>query len=233
MPRRILAFVVLAVVLAAVFVRLGVWQLDRRDERRALNAVVSARLAEPEVSFAELPRDSTAERRRVLVRGTPDTANEFWIAGRSRNGSPGVYIITPIRLDASDTAVLVNRGWVYAPDAATTELPPWRERLTEYHGYTMALPSNATAPIVKGRALRPMSLEGARLMVPYPVHAAYVVAQDSAPDAPARLPMPALDEGPHLNYAIQWFCFALIAVGGAGIVAFRQRGSRIPGPASR
>jgi surfeit locus 1 family protein len=33
---------------------------------------------------------------------------------------------------------------------------------------------------------------------------------------PRRLPPPSLDEGPHLNYAIQWFAFATIALVGAG-----------------
>ena len=34
---------------------------------------------------------------------------------------------------------------------------------------------------------------------------------------------PALDDGPHLSYAIQWFGFALIGVIGACVVAFRAR----------
>jgi cytochrome oxidase assembly protein ShyY1 len=34
---------------------------------------------------------------------------------------------------------------------------------------------------------------------------------------------PALDDGPHLSYALQWFAFALIGVVGAGVVAVRAR----------
>lgn len=228
MPRRIIAFVVLAAVLAAVFVRLGFWQLDRRVERRTANAAIEARFSLPEAPIDVVTRDSTPSYRRAAVRGTPDTANEFWIAGRSRNGSPGVHLMTPMRLRGADTAVLVNRGWVYAPDAATADLPTWRERRDEYRGFVMDVPSASAEPHIKGRALRPLSIEGVRRMLPYPVLPVYVVAQDSAPNAPARLPTPALDEGPHLNYAIQWFCFAAIAVGGAAIVTFRAReGSRL------
>jgi cytochrome oxidase assembly protein ShyY1 len=52
----------------------------------------------------------------------------------------------------------------------------------------------------------------------------YLVSQDSAADTtPARLAPPALDDGPHLSYAIQWFSFAVIAIVGAGIVAYRAR----------
>jgi cytochrome oxidase assembly protein ShyY1 len=35
--------------------------------------------------------------------------------------------------------------------------------------------------------------------------------------------MPALDEGPHRSYAIQWFFFAAIALAGAMAVIWRER----------
>jgi cytochrome oxidase assembly protein ShyY1 len=44
-----------------------------------------------------------------------------------------------------------------------------------------------------------------------------------APGAPVRLPLPSLDEGPHFGYAIQWFLFALIALGGSGLMIWRDR----------
>lgn len=219
-----MVFAALAVALGAMFVRLGFWQLDRRTERRAANAVIAARLAQPEVAYTTLRLDSAAVYRRAVVRGVPDTAWEFWISGRSRNGSPGVHIMTPVRVPRTDTAVLVNRGWVYAPDAATADLAAWRERRQEFHGFVMQLSATTAAPGVKGRALRRLSSNGARHMLPYPVHTRYLVSQDSAArGSPARLPLPALDDGPHLSYAIQWFCFAAIALGGAAIVGLRYR----------
>ena len=33
---------------------------------------------------------------------------------------------------------------------------------------------------------------------------------------PVRLGLPAMDDGPHLNYAIQWFTFAVVALVGVG-----------------
>ena len=41
---------------------------------------------------------------------------------------------------------------------------------------------------------------------------------------PLRILAPVLDEGPrHLSYAIQWFAFALIALGGATFVVLKER----------
>jgi surfeit locus 1 family protein len=215
-------FVGLAVVLAFVFVRLGFWQLDRLSQRRARNATVASRLDEPARPFEQLP--DSASFSRVSLAGTPDYSNEIVLTGRSRNGSPGVYILTPVRRPSTDTAVVVLRGWVYAPDAATVDLSRWRESRTAFQGYVVALPPSAQARIAGGRKLRALSSGGVRGLLPYPASSRYVVSRDSASDGtPARLEMPALDSGPHLSYAIQWFSFAAIAIVGAAIVAFRAR----------
>lgn len=224
MPRRLVAFVALAVALAALFVRLGFWQLSRLEERRARNAGIGTRLALPPVPFTQL--SSGESHRHVRVEGVPDFANEFVHTGRSRNGSPGVHIYTPLRIPGRDTAVLVHRGWMYAPDAATVDLARARESRTSFNGVTLLIPeAPAAAPVASsGRALRTLTPATARQMVPYPIAPVFVLALDSTEtDIPARLAAPELSNGPHLGYAIQWFAFALIAVGGAGIVAYRSR----------
>lgn len=228
MPRRIVVFVALAVASAVLFVRLGFWQLDRLKQRRARNGEAAAQMANAEAPFDQFRRDNVALRR-VVLEGVPDTANEFVVTGRSRNGSPGVHIITPYRF-RGDTAVLVNRGWVYAPDAATADLSRWREARQTVHGYTQLLPvSGLSAPTLPTRAhaVRVFDTNHLVMLLPYHFYQLYVIAQDSGhiDSIPARLPLPALDDGPHLNYAIQWFCFAAIAVVGAAIVARRSRDS--------
>jgi cytochrome oxidase assembly protein ShyY1 len=42
-------------------------------------------------------------------------------------------------------------------------------------------------------------------------------------ELPVPVPLPELSEGPHLSYAIQWFCFAAVAVAGAAILMRRER----------
>ena len=230
MTRGIGAFLALAVALAALFVRLGLWQLNRLADRRAQNRTVEARLAAPIVAFEELPAD--AADRRAFVRGVPDRAHEIVLTGRSRHGSPGVYVITPMQRAENDTAVLVVRGWVYAPDAATVDLARWGENREEYSGYVNVMPSTSPGPEPRAnqRRLRTLSRSSVAPLLPYPVASRYLVATDSAGgSAPARLPMVTLDDGPHLSYAIQWFAFAAIAVIGGGAVARRARAKRAVG----
>lgn len=230
MSRRIGAFIALAALLAALFVQLGFWQLDRLAQRRERNSHLAARLAEPIAPFERLTAD--AMHRRAVVRGTPDHAHEIVVTGRSRNGSPGVYIVTPMRRSTTDTAVLVVRGWVYAPDAASIELARWRENRVEYTGYVTQLTTSSTAPETRAeqRKVRSLSASSVAPLFPYPVAPLYLVARDSTAErAPVRLPMVTLDEGPHLSYAIQWFAFAAIAVIGAAAVTVRARARRDSG----
>ena len=233
MPRRLVLFLVLAVVAAAGCIRLGFWQLSRLAQRRARNAVVAARLSQPQVPLTTLWADSASMLRKVVVTGTADFDHEILLAARTYEGSPGVYLLTPLHVPGRDTAVLVNRGWIYAPDGMSVDVGRWREATASFTGYAELLPQGvASKPegVLRrdARVARQLDLATVQSLLPYPVSALYLVA--TAPDTTkpqgervARLPPPALDEGPHLSYAIQWFSFAAIALIGGTAVAVRNR----------
>jgi surfeit locus 1 family protein len=231
---RVPAFVAFALISAAVFVRLGVWQLHRRDERRARNALVTARLSAPDVDLATLTGDSASIRfRRVHVTGTPDYDHELIWASRSYKGSPGVNILTPIHVSGRDTAVIVDRGWVYAPDGETVDLTKWRDRDSVFGGYVEEFPSVAGGmSVAHPTVITRLGFAAVQGATSFPIAPVYIVMLgDStiAPDRIARLSPPPLDEGPHLNYAIQWFAFAIIALVGAGVVLRQRRETRTDG----
>ena len=111
-------FAAIALAAAALFVRLGFWQLDRLEQRRARNTLLASRLGAAPAPWS----DTTAIRyRRVTLSGVADYDREIVLVGRSRGGSPGVNLVTPVRRRGSDTAVLVNRGWVYSPDGTRVD----------------------------------------------------------------------------------------------------------------
>ena len=233
MARRLVLFLLLAAVLATACIRLGFWQLSRLAQRRSRNAVVSARLAQPLVPLKSLPPDSTSILRRAMISGTTDFDHEIVLAARSYQGSPGVYLLTPLRIPGSDTAVLVNRGWIYAPDGVNVDLKRWRERGASFVGYAELLPPGRSASpdgVLKhdSRIARELDLVTVNSLLPYPVASIYLVATEPDTTKPvgervARLPRPTLDEGPHLSYALQWFAFAAIALIGGAVVAVRGR----------
>lgn len=154
---------------------------------------------------------------RVVVTGIPDYAHEFVLTGRTRNGSPGVNLITPFRVAGRDSAILVNRGWVYSPDASQVDFARWKERDSmTVSGYVEMVATEESEPGAPVRHFRTMDHRRVSAQLPYPVPRYYIVALEegttAGTDTPVRLPLPSLEEGPHKSYAIQWFSFAAIAV---------------------
>jgi surfeit locus 1 family protein len=209
------------VTFAALAVRLGFWQLHRLAQRRAASAAALGARNAPELDVAAR-NDQPLAGRRVRASGTYDRSHELALRGQAFREIPGILLVTPLRLSAlGDTAVLVERGFVPSPDAVT--IPARAASLNELgvqlvHG--VALPLTATAdsgaPLEhEGQTTwRRLDLAALRARLPYPIlDVAIRQAPDSIlPEMPRRLDPPALDEGPHLSYAIQWFAFAAIAV---------------------
>jgi surfeit locus 1 family protein len=229
MSRRTIVFCVLAGLAAAVFVRLGFWQLARLHEKVQRNEEIVRQQRESPAELATLPRDTgAAHYRSATVTGRFDYEHELVLSGRTHQGSPGVDLITPLRPIAGDTAVLVNRGWVYSPDGATVDRARWHEPdSATVTGYVeLYMPdAGTTSATTDPRIVRRVSRQEVASKIPYPVAPYYLVStRDTADGAhPARHTIPALDEGPHRSYAIQWFFFALVAVAGATMIALRER----------
>jgi surfeit locus 1 family protein len=230
--RRTLGLLALAAVAAAVCARLGLWQLSRLEERRTRNAAVEARLRAAPVTVGALPPDTGGRHyRRVRIAGRADYAGEVVLVNRTRDGSPGVHLLTPVRVAGSDTAVLVNRGWVYSPNGMAVELARWRDADSLVADGYVELPSRrpgAARLASNPRAYSWLDTDALAQQLGYPVTPYYVVLLDPpgttpAPDRAARLELPPLDEGPHKSYAVQWFSFAVIAVGGAAAFAAAER----------
>jgi surfeit locus 1 family protein len=219
---------VFAVSFAALSISLGFWQLRRLAARRRANAVLEARRIAPQVTLDSVLADTAlAHFRRVRIRGVYDYANQIVLTLRGREGSPGVNILTPIRRPRTDTAVLVNRGWVYSPDGVEVDLAKWREGdSVNANGFVETFPTvGAFDPpnVTRPRSMRRLHRAQLLKLFPYPIANYYVVLTDSSasPTAPPRIEPAPLEEGPHRNYAIQWFSFAAISIG--GLVIFLKR----------
>jgi surfeit locus 1 family protein len=233
---------ILSVLVALGCVRLGVWQLDRRAERQAYNREAAARLDAPPVPIQTVRGDSAAVRlQRVRATGVFRYEREFALTGRSRNGSPGAHVVTPMQLPGSDTLVLVLRGWVYSADAATVDFTRWREADTaQVEGYVLPLPSaqpGSDSSEVVPNALRRLDQARIAARLGAPVADFYVVQTaggGSGEGVPVRLDPPVVtDEGTHFSYAMQWFLFATIFGVGGPAVVFRAKRATAAAPTPR
>jgi surfeit locus 1 family protein len=230
MKARDIVFVTAGSILTVAFISLGFWQISRLGERRAFNDELRARAATRPVDISAVPADTGAAHfRRVKLSGTYDFDHQIILTNRSRNGSPGINIITPLRLAGKDTAVLVNRGWIYAPDGMTADLSQWREpdAVSGEEGFVENFSHRTGEPKLPRHAIAYRWMDHGVLSrrFPYPIASFFVVmiadGKPQRPNVPPRLEVPPLDEGSHMNYAIQWFSFATISI--IGMFLFVRR----------
>ena len=213
--RRDLAGAIVALAIAAFFSRLGVWQLHRLAERKAANADIRAarELAPVELPLHRVEPEALRDRR-AHARGAYDYTHERVWRGRTFDEAPGVALLTPLRL-SDGSAVFVDRGWVPSPDAVHVDATRYREGdSADVTG--LALP----APRDRGD-VNPQALKDS---LPYAVLSIVIQLTDSTAPHPTGLRRwrpPALDNGPHLAYAIQWFCFAAIVVVGVVVLLWK------------
>ncbi len=227
-------------VMCAVCVRLGFWQLDRLEQRRARNAAVRAGLELPPVALdpataalAARAPDSLASRR-ARATGVFDPAGEVLLRGRSHGGQPGVHVVTPLILARVGAVMMVNRGWLPSPDGATLDRrPPVEPGTVAVDGILHPVPvtrdrgqpAEPGAGAARAQTYRRLDLAALRERIPRPVLPLYLqrLPEGAPPGPPVPVPPPELSEGNHLSYAVQWFSFALIGLVGLAILVLRGR----------
>lgn len=210
---------VIALTVVVLFINLGFWQLRRLDEVRDYNATVSARLAEPPRPLDDVLAGSGDPEelayRRVTVSGRYLADEEVLLSTRSYGGSPGHHLLTPLQTDTGE-GIVVDRGWVplQFDEPPVAEAAPAAGEVTVTGMLFPPQPSPSTGS-ERIEFLRQVDLDRLGRQVSVDLAPVYLLDQEQGgQDLPRVAALPALDEGPHLSYAWQWFLFAgVVAVG--------------------
>ncbi len=230
MLKRLLTFrwiitTLLVIAGVGVLIRLGIWQLDRLEWRRAFNARATAQMTTPALDLnASQPVEDLydMEYRSVTVTGRYDFSQEVLLRNQVWDNRLGFHVLTPLQVSGTEWYVLVDRGWIPFEDAA--------DREKYYETGTVSVQGMIRRSLEKpdfGGVPDPTLAPGeTRLDAWNVVNVPRVTAQsglrllpiyiDQAPDIawtglPYRsLPEIEISEGPHLGYALQWFTFATI-----------------------
>ena len=223
-----------AFVVAAVCIRLGLWQLDRLHGRKQANRGIAAAEGRPPAPLTTLlastPDPTTLRFRRASITGRYDPTHEVLLYGRNAStGEAGDHVLTPLVLP-DGAAIVVDRGWVpiestvplTGPDAAPAGLV--RIVGVLFPPDAVSTPIAGASPAVNVTKVDLGQLGG---QVPYRLLPFYVLLQEQDPPQSGRLPemppLPPFTNGPHFSYAMQWFSFAAIAIVGYGVVLRRER----------
>ena len=235
--------------LITVFVNCGLWQLSRLHERRERNHLQAARMAaiaQPldRVVTSVGPDLDEARFRRVSVTGDWLAEGTLLVRSRSLNQRAGYHVLG-IVVTRPGHGVVINRG--FAPvggggeDAIRTSLSATGPvRLTGIVRASEVRGSIGPKDPSTGRLTVLNRVDVGRIQQQTGVTLAPVFVQLSsvspAPALPQVLPLPdTSDEGPHLDYAGQWFLFATIGSIGWPFVVRRavraDRGEIVDTPA--
>jgi cytochrome oxidase assembly protein ShyY1 len=201
----------------ACFAVLAPWQFGRHAERSATNEAVTRSMGASPVPVEDA---ATAEWRQVRLTGTFRTEDEVVVRLRTVLGQPAFEVLTPFEL-TDGSIVLVDRGYV------RPEQGPQGVRVPDY-----AAPPAGTVDVVarmrsdeRDPADRPTQTDAdghrqvyavdsravARL-TGLDIRAGYLQLNEGTPGVLGPLPLPDLDAGPFLGYALQWITFGAMAL---------------------
>lgn len=210
--------------LFALFIGLGIWQLERAGQKRRLHDQLQQRTAASPIVLNESDQRyldaAYMAFRRVRVSGCFDPETVVFIDNRMRSGRFGYEVLNPFRIGCDRAWILVNRGWIPA-SMDRRRLPRVETPQTR-----LELSGIARAPARKGLPFGKPYVEelgGSR----YRVQAVDIEVLSGLLDRPLRKYLVALDrdspagflrEWPqlgsgaerHIAYAVQWFGIALV-----------------------
>lgn len=207
-------------------VMLSFWQFDRLGERQTFNRDVRSRSTAPivDVLSLELDEPSTIEWRAASATGVYVPAEQILVLNRSQDGRAGVNVVTPLRL-ADDRLLAVTRGFIgldesppSAPSGEVTVVGVLRSGERRRSGQPTESDGRLTEMFRLDLDRLDQQIEGDLVDVSLAMDASEPA--DSAMLRP--LAAPALSEGSHLSYAIQWLIFAACVVIGWALAVRRS-----------
>ena len=206
-----------------LMIRLGIWQLDRLEQRRAANVELIAALDAQPINLNEETLDGDLEgleNRLVVVAGVYDLDEQIVLKVQNWQGRAGIHLITPLLIDGRDTAVIVDRGWLPQTDVDENKIGTYDVaqpvQIEGYLALSQIISRNAGQPLPSApqTEMYRVDIEAIQNQLDYEIAPVYLVESprndgvDDLPLNPAR--NVEVSEGSHLSYALQWFSFTIM-----------------------
>jgi surfeit locus 1 family protein len=200
-----------------LFTALGLWQLDRAQEKRQLIKLIDSRTQMLPIDLNQEPISATqAGHRKLSAQGRYLHSKKVLIENRKHQGKRGFHLITPLHITTSDRYLLVNRGWIPAQSDAelpVADQPP--SRPVSVNG-TVIIPLPPALDLGFSPAQQPswpyLTLEMYATWSGLDLYPFLLLQDASDPHGFVRnWSRPRPNDRMHTGYAIQWFAFAIIA----------------------
>ena len=229
---RLIPFVA-TVLLVAAGVSLGQWQ-DRRAAQKigvqhklAERATEAPLLLSPASAAVPVPvltpqAAAALEYRHARVTGQFVAGWALFLNNRPQNGRAGFYLVMPLKIEGSDTHVLVERGWLPRNNGDATRLPPYATPggLVTVDGIVKAsaghiMQLGTPEPVRPGAIVQ--NIDPAQFAQASGLKVQPFFIEQSGPVAASEglvrdWPAPSLGVEKHQGYALQWYALAIMAL---------------------
>ena len=213
---------------------LAPWQLGKGERKSETNHRLQAALEHDPVPAGEVlpdegPVDTDKEWTHVSLQGQFEPAKEVLLHNRPVDSNPAFQLLTPFKTTDGLT-VLVNRGWVPpAEGVKPVDIPAPPSGQLTVTGF-VRLGEGSTSDVVNADGVpqtqvintstigKAQGIELAHDYVQLDAESLNAMneatrneATGSGDNKPRPIPLPQLDNGPHLSYGIQWIAFGILA----------------------
>lgn len=204
--------------IGALFLSLGTWQLNRGQNKQALqDAFAAAGAGERLQLTAGAPAPELLVTTRASATGRYDSRRQLLLDNQTRAQVPGYRVWTPMQLSGGGW-LIVDRGWVAAsPDRRVLPVIAVGETEREVSGHWRPLPQPGLRLATKAcegkgfpRVLSYPTREELACVLGAPVAAGVLLLDAAETDGYVRewtLPNP-VPPARHYAYAAQWYAFA-------------------------
>jgi surfeit locus 1 family protein len=207
--------------LLPLLLALGVWQLNRAEEKRVLISLKQQRQS-TEILILSTTLPDTPEAhlyKPIQAIGHYDTDHQYLLDNQINKGRAGYFVLTPFMLKTENKAVLVNRGWLPL-GKSRSGLPdiPVDSREITLNGRINRFPTvglklaGAEIPTDSWPAIvQVVDTQVLAKQLGYPLFGFQVELDKQADDGFTREWHETLAMTPekHIGYAVQWFLLAL------------------------
>lgn len=108
---------ILVALALATMIGLGIWQLERREEKRALLATYAAAANKPPIAWPVIPPKEPLPLFRYATGNCLSVTSFRTAAGQNKRGEPGFLVIADCRTGAEGPGMAVELGWSKNPNA--------------------------------------------------------------------------------------------------------------------
>lgn len=213
---------------AACYAVLAPWQFGRNTEQAAQNAALQGATGQSVPLDQLLPSpvepSTSVQWREVVLHGhyLPDA--EAMARLRTVDGEAASEVLTPFQTNGR--IVLVDRGYVRpaagkpVPDYAAA--PSGEVTLTARIRADEPQDSRATFVEAGRRQVYTVNSTTVSKMTGVTISPGYLQLDPDQPGVLGALPLPQLDSGPFLSYALQWIIFGTVALFGWAYFSWRE-----------